>query len=189
RREPKRAKKLEGRVYETTASAAWFLGIDSKGVAATGDPCEWRAPIRVKPDVKRVSGGFKVSFAVIPRGATIRATFDGSDPKAAPTVAAELDAPKSATRLRVVAEINGQFSQEESAPLQPGAEDPRRKPFTPDAPAVMTSRFDPKDTAGVYSALDRLAKIPGARVLGGMVELNGSRSENDFLTLRLGRDV
>jgi Protein of unknown function (DUF499) len=48
--DPKVAKKLDGRVYETTAPAAWFLGVDSKGVAATGDPCEWRAPIRVKPE-------------------------------------------------------------------------------------------------------------------------------------------
>jgi hypothetical protein len=52
--DPKTAKKLDGRVYETTAPAAWFLGIDSKGVAAIGDPCEWRAPVRVKPDVRRV---------------------------------------------------------------------------------------------------------------------------------------
>jgi hypothetical protein len=64
-----------------------------------------------------------------------------------------------------------------------------REPLKPDAPAVMTSRFEPKDTAAAYSALDRLAKVPGAGVLGGMVELNGSRSEGDFLTLRLGRDV
>jgi hypothetical protein len=187
--DPNIAKRLDGRVYETTAAAAWFLGVDSKGVAATGDPCEWRAPIRVKPDVKRVSGGYKVSFAVIPRGATIRVTFDGSDPKAAPAAGAEVDAPKGATRLRVVAEINGQFSQEESAPLQTGVEEAPREPLKPDAPAVMTSRFEPKDTAAAYSALDRLAKIPGARVCGGTVELNGSRSEADFLTLRLGRDV
>jgi hypothetical protein len=187
--DPKTAQKLDGRVYETTASAAWFLGIDSKGVAATGDPCEWRAPIRVKPDVKRVSGGYKISFAAIPRGAAIRATFDGSDPKTAAAVGAEVDAPKGATRLRVVAEVNGQFSQEETAPLQPGMEEPARKPLDLDAPAVMTSRFDPKDTAAAYSALDRLAKIPGTRVLGGAVELNGLRSEGDFLTLRLGPDV
>jgi hypothetical protein len=187
--DPKTAKKLDGRVYETTAGAAWFLGIDSKGVAITGDPCEWRAPIRVKPDVKRVSGGYKVSFAVIPRGATIHAAFDGSDPKAAPAVGAEVDAPKGATRLRVVAELNGQFSQEESAPLQTGMEAPSREPLKLDVPATMTSRFEPKDTAAAYSALDRLAKIPGARVLGGTVELNGLRSEADFLTLRLGRDV
>jgi hypothetical protein len=194
--DPSSAKRLDGRVYETTAPAAWFLAVDSKGIATTGDPYEWRAPIRVKPDVKRVSGGYKVSFAVLPRTATIRATFDGSDPKAAPAVGTEVDAPKGATRLRVVAEVNGQFSQEESAPLQTGVDEggaggfrPTREPLKPDAPAVMTSRFEPKDTAAAFSALDRLAKIPEARVLGGTVELNGLRSEADFLTLRLGRDV
>ncbi len=53
----------------------------------------------------------------------------------------------------------------------------------------MTSRFEPKDTAAAFSALDRLAKTPDAQVLGGSVEVNGGRSEADFLTLRLGRDV
>ena len=61
--------KLDGRVYETAAAAAWFLAVDSKGVAKTGDACEWRAPIRVKPDVKRVSGGYSVSFIASPRSA------------------------------------------------------------------------------------------------------------------------
>ena len=54
-------------------------------------------------------------------------------------------------------------------------EEPPREPLKPDAPAVMTSRFEPKDTAAAYSALDSLGKIPGARVLGGTVELNGLR--------------
>jgi hypothetical protein len=53
----------------------------------------------------------------------------------------------------------------------------------------MTSRFEPKDTAAAFSALDRLAKLPDAKVFGGTLELNGTRSEGDFLTLRLGRDV
>ena len=56
-------------------------------------------------------------------------------------------------------------------------------------PARLVSRFEPKDTAAAFSALDRLAKIPDAKVLGGSVELNGQRSEGDFLSLRLGRDV
>jgi hypothetical protein len=73
--DPKTAKKLDGRVYETGAPAVWFLGVDSKGVATTGDPCEWRATIRVKPDVRRVSGGYKVSFAVIPRSAVVHDHF------------------------------------------------------------------------------------------------------------------
>jgi hypothetical protein len=53
----------------------------------------------------------------------------------------------------------------------------------------MTSKFEPKDTAAAFSALDRLAKLPDAKVLGGTIDLNGMRSEADFLTLRLGRDV
>jgi hypothetical protein len=195
--DPAKAPKLDGRVYETVAPAVWFLGVDSKGVAKTGDVCEWRAPIRVKPDVRRVSGGYKVALAAIPRAAVIRATFDGSDPKTGPEVSrGEIDAPKDARRLRVVAEVQGQFSPEESAALTTGAAEgvgrfpmPAKAALKADAPVTMTSRFEPKDTAAAFSALDRLAKIPDARVFGGTVELNGMRSEADFLTLRLGRDV
>ena len=188
--------KLDGRVYETTAPAAWFLGVDSKGIAATGDPCEWRAPIRVKPDVKRVSGGYRIALAAIPRAAVIRATFDGSDPRTGPEVPhGEVDAPKGANRLRVIAEVNGQFSEEETASLATGMGDSGswsaqpKVGLKPDSPATMISRFEPKDTAAAFAALDRLAKIPGAKVLGGSVDLNGGRSEADYLTLRLGRDV
>ena len=108
--------KLDGRAYETEAAAVWFLAVDSKGEATTGDPCEWRAPIRVKPDVRRVSDGYRVSVLAIPRGATIRATFDELDPKTGPAVSGEMEAPAGATRLRVVAEVNGQFSEEETRP-------------------------------------------------------------------------
>ena len=165
-------------------------------MAKTGDACEWRAPIRVKPDVKRVSGGYRVSFTVSPRSAMIHATFDGSDPKLGPVVSsADIEAPPGATHLRAIAEVGGQFSEEESAPLQSGVSEAggaytaNRPPLKLDAPANMTSRFEPKDTAAAFSALDRLAKAAGARILGGSVEVNGMRSEHDFLTLRLGRDV
>jgi hypothetical protein len=184
--------KLDGRVYETAAAAAWFLAVDSKGAAKTGDPTEWRAPIRVKPDVKRASGGYKVSFTVSPRSAVVRATFDGSDPKAGPVVGAEIDAPAGATKLRAVAEVAGQFSEEESAPLATGMDDSGGMPkpaLKPDAPVTMTSRFEPKDTAAAFSALDRLAKTAGAQVLGGSIEVNGGRFAGDYLTLRVGQDV
>jgi hypothetical protein len=194
--DPATATKLNGRVHETAAAAAWFVAVDSKGEAKTGDAFEWRAPIRVKPDVKRVSGGHKVTFVVSPRSALVRATFDGSDPKIGPVVGADIDAPAGATRLRAVAEINGQYSEEESAPLQTGMNDsgggtynPVKPTLKPDSPATMTSRFEPKDTAAAFSALDRLAKTPDVRILGGSIEVNGARAEGDFLTLRLGRDV
>lgn len=192
-----RAEKLDGRVYETDAPAVWFLGVDSKGVAKTGDVCEWRAPIRVKPDVRRTSDGYRIALSAIPRAAVIRATFDGSDPKAGPdTPHGEMGVPAGAKQLRVVAEVMGQFSQEETASLTTGNEEgggggftPARAALKPDAPATMTSRFEPNDTAAAFSALDQLAKIPDAKVFGGTIEINGLRSESDFLTLRIGRDV
>ncbi len=194
--DPATATKLNGRVHETAAAAAWFVAVDSKGVAKTGDAFEWRAPIRVKPDVKRVSGGHKLTFLVSPRSAMVRATFDGSDPKCGPVVGLEIDAPADAKRLRAVAEVSGQFSQEEGAPLQSGGSEAGGGAYNPvkptlklDAPATMTSRFEPQDTAAAFSALDRLAKTPDVKVLGGSIEVNGGRSEADFLTLRLGRDV
>jgi hypothetical protein len=194
--DPAKAAKLDGRAYETAAPAVWFLGVDSRGGSRTGDAFEWRAPIRVKPDVTRVSGGFKISLAAIPRAAVIRATFDGSDPRTGPEVPhGEVAVPGNATRLRVVAEVGGQFSQEETASLVTQMSDGTGRapvPSTalkPDAPVTLTSRFEPKDTAAGFSALDRLAKIPGATVRGGSADLSGGRSEADFLTLRLGRDV
>jgi hypothetical protein len=185
-------KKLDGGAYETEAATVWFLAVDSKGGAATGDAYEWRAPIRVKPDVRRVSDGYRVSVLAIPRGATIRATFDESDPRTGPAVSGEMQAPAGATRLRVVAEVNGQFSEEESASLADGLREGPAKPEKAqnlDAPVLMTSRFEPKDTAAAFSALDRLGKTPGVCVHGGSVELSGGRSEGDHLTFRMGKDV
>lgn len=127
-----------------------------------------------------------------PRSAIVRATFDGSDPKTGQVVGPEIDAPAGATKLRVVAEISGHFSEEESAPLTGGADDGVGKPkvaLKPDAPVTMTSRFEPKDTAAAFSALDRLAKTVGTQVLGGSIEVTGGRLAGDYLTLRVGQDV
>src|SRR5262249_7929654 len=106
------------------------------------------------------------------------------------------DVPRGARQLRVVAEVKGEFSQEETAALTVGMDDPGgrssaqpKAALKPDAGATMTSRFEPKDTAAAFSALDRLAKSPDVKVFGGSVDLSGMRSEGDFLTLRLGRDV
>lgn len=196
--DPAKASKLDGRMYETAAPAVWFLAVDSKGVAKTGDVFEWRAPIRVKADVRRTSSGYRLALAAIPRAAAIRATFDGSDPKAGAEVQhGEIDVPADAKQLRVVAVVDGKtFSQEESAPLSTGAGEspggsysPAKAALKPDAPAVMTSRFEPKNTETAFQALDRLGKAADVKVYGGTVELNGGRSESDFLTLRVGRDV
>jgi hypothetical protein len=193
--DPAKAAKVSGREYETVAPAVWFLGVDSKGVAATGEPSEWRAPIRVLPNVMRTSNGYRISLLATPRAATLRATFDGSDPRQGPEVpAGEMDAPKGARQLRVIAEVAGQFGQEESAPLggfeeasTRGPAGPSSRPaLKPDAPVRMTSRYESKDTAAAFASLDRLAKMTDAKVHGGGIELNGNRSEDDYMSLRFG---
>lgn len=194
--DPAKASKLDGRVFETAAPAVWFLAVDSKGIARTGDVFEWRAPVRVRLDVKRTSSGHRVSLSAVPRAATIRATFDGSDPKGGQELAhGDLDVPAGAKRLRVVAVVDGKhFSDEETAALvgrieEDGPEFKPKAPLNQDMPVLMTSRFEPKSTEIAFQALDRLAKITDVKARGGTVELNGERSEGDFLTLRLGRDV
>lgn len=194
--DPTRAAKVDGRVYETAAPAVWFLAVDSKGEATTGPVFEWRAPLRVKPDVSRVSTGYRISLLALPRAATIRATFDGSDPRTGPVMApGEIDAPETAITLRVVAELDGRFSPEETAPLATGVGEaggfapvPPTK-LRPDDSVTMTSRFDPADTAGASAALDRLAKLPSVTIHGGSAELTGGRTEGDHLTLRFGPAV
>ena len=194
--DPARDKRLDGRVYETDAPALWFLAVDSTGKNATGEAFEWRAPIRVKPDVRRNARGYKVTLQVCPKSATVHATFDGSDPANAPALTTlEIDAPKGATRLRVIARVGRETSPEEEAPLATGMDEPHgpigRNPrvIKLDAPATLTSRIEPKDTGLAFSALDTLAKISGVTVYGGSIEVSSVRSDGDYLTLRMGRDV
>ena len=53
----------------------------------------------------------------------------------------------------------------------------------------MTSRFTPVSTDKASAALGQLMKLPGVRIFGGVIDLNGGRSENDYLALRFGADV
>jgi hypothetical protein len=190
---PAKDKRLDGLMYETTAAAVWFLAVDSRGGATTGDACEWRAPIRVKPDVTRHSGGHKIALLATPRSAVIRASFDGSDPKLASPVSGEISAPDDASLLRVIAEVGGQFSPEEKAALGlhegPGVPIKPIVPLKPDAAVVMTSKFVPKDTAAAFIGLDLLSKTPGAKVKGGSIEISSGRTQDEYLSLRLGKDV
>lgn len=197
--DPAKAAKVSGREYETSAPAVWFLAVDSKSVAATGDPFEWRAPIRVALNVMRVSSGYRVAVKAAPRAAVIRSTFDGSDPRLGPEVpSGEFDAPEGASRVRVIAEVAGQFGPEESAPIRSEFDDrggpsltppPLRAALKPDAPVRMTSKYEPRDTRAAFAALDRLAKTPDAKVHGFRVDLNGNRSEQDYAALSIGDQV
>ena len=141
--DPANAAKLDRRVYETAAPAVWFLAVTSRAWPRPATSANGVRRSALKPDVMRVSGGYKVALAAIPRAAVIRATFDGSDPRAGPVVpTGEIDAPKGARQLACIAEVDGSFSQEESAPLGGGHEEVREAHDTaeaglkPDAPVT-----------------------------------------------------
>lgn len=193
--DPTKAEKLDGIVYKTGAAAVWFVAVDSKGAAKIGDAFEWRAPIRVKPDVRRHSGGHRVSLLATPRSAVIRVTWDGSDPKTGTPVTGDIDAPSDARKLRVIAEVAGQFSPEETAPLATGLSEGTVEKFKPraalkpDSPVLMTSRFEPSDTKGAFSALGRLGGTVGTAIRGGSITITGEKTADEYLSLRLGKDV
>jgi len=120
--DPANAKKLDGRVYETDAAAAWFLAVDSSGKNKTGDPCEWRAPIRVKPDIRRVSGGHRIAFLASPRSAIVRCDLrrDGPEGRTSAEHARDRCSGRRNTASRCC-RVSGQFSPEETAPLSQGS--------------------------------------------------------------------
>jgi hypothetical protein len=153
--------------------------------------------VRLKVDVKRLAGRYSIALRAVPREARIFASFNGADPRSSACLdITEVDAPDGATLLRAVAECDGRFSAEETAPLDGGSRDGSPGAFTPpkaalklDRPAKLVSRVTPKDTATAFLALDRLAKTPGATVRGASLEATGQRSEGDYLSLRVGADV
>ena len=185
----RRRRKLTGAFTRPPLRPSGFSAVDSKGVAATGDVCEWRAPIRVKPDVKRVSGGYRVAFAAIPRARRhsrdVRRLRSQDRARSSSGRNRRAEGRKSAS-------CRGRGRRRNSARRRPrrfggGLENGQVARSEAEAcaearcaRATMTSRFEPKDTAAAFSALDRLAKIPDAKVLGGSVELNGQAIRRRF---------
>jgi len=82
--------------------------------------------------------GFRVRYWRSRAPAVMRATFDGTDRSGGPRFRWRDRCAGGATRLRVIAEVNGQFSQEETALLtQEGRERQQPSPtapLKPDAP-------------------------------------------------------
>ena len=58
--DPATSAKVSGNSFETTASKIWFLAVDSKGEAKTGDALAWEAPINLRAWLTSTSGGYKL---------------------------------------------------------------------------------------------------------------------------------
>ena len=133
----------------------------------------------------------------IPRAAIIRATFDGSDPK----TGAGGRQPRSMRRRARRSSGPSRRSTDSSARRRARRFRPAWTMAAAEASAAKagaearcTRRHDLALRAeghggGILGARPARQDTPNVHILGGSIELNGARSEADFLTLRLGRDV
>lgn len=99
--------RVSGGRWETYEPVVWFLAVDSRGVAATGEPHEWRAPFAIKPELTSTPNGYTLAVRALPRSAEVRVSFDGTSPKDARLLAGRMVVPDDAQRIRLIARAGG----------------------------------------------------------------------------------
>ena len=91
--------KVAGGRWETYEPAVWFLAVDSRGIATTGDVQEWRAPVVIIPEPASTPEGYLLAVRVRPRSAEVRVSFDGSSPKDGQVLAGRIGIPDDAQHI------------------------------------------------------------------------------------------
>ena len=189
--DPAQSAKLSGLAYELHGPAAWFLAVDSTAKNKPSDPLEFRAPIRLRVTVESTPDGKKLTAQAVPRTATIHASFDGSDPKLAPACNSGDMIPDTATQLRVIAGLDGAWSQEEATALATGVTDgPGPKQTLDDnKPTIWEGRYLSGSTDQAFDAMEFLRATPGVTVSGALFEMESKRIEGEMMSLRIGAPI
>lgn len=178
---------MSGRAHELSTSAIWLLAMDSTGKAKPSDVLEFRAPVRVRPQATSTGEGLRLSVQSMPRGATIHASFDGSDPKRAPAIPPEIIVPADAVQIRVIARSDGVWSEEVQVPLDPGnrAKDPKPAPLDDNKPLIWDGSFNSASSDRAFDALSTLRSLSGLVVESGLFEIESKRVEGEMMSLRV----
>lgn len=186
---------VSGGRWETYGPVVRFLTVDSHGEAATGEPCEWRAPFELTPSLSSTPAGTLLSVRVLPRGAEVLATFDGSSPKDGQPLREPLPVPDTAQRIRLIARAAGAWSEEiQLDPPRPGSRDPAgdeiNEPRRPrdDLPVLLKTRQTTTSTQQTYTALEAMKNVGGVTVLGGKLDLKGD-SDKAYCEFRFGDGI
>lgn len=181
---------MSGRAHVLSAPALWLLAADSTSKAQPSEVLEFRAPVRFKPQVTSTGGGMMLSVQVVPRSASVHASFDGSDPKQAPALAGETLAPADAERARIVACCDEHWSDEITVPLVQGnrTNEPHSPPPTKlddNKPVTWEGSFNSASSDKAFDALTVLRDMHGAIVEGGLFEIESKRMEGEMMSLRV----
>ncbi len=170
--DPASSAKVSGNSFETTASKVWFLAVDSKGEAKTGDPLAWEAPINLRAWLTSTSGGYKLEALAVPRAAEIRASFDASTPAKSGTVfTGGVALPTECQTVRVAATVEGRWSDEQSLNVSRGGKPSASKPvLKDDLPVMLAFRVESTSTKDAYDLIVALREAQGAKAFGGRIE-------------------
>jgi hypothetical protein len=189
--DPAQSAKLSGLAYELRGAAVWFLAVDSMGKNKPSEPFEFRAPIRLRVAVESTPDGKKLTAQAVPRAATIHASFDGTDPRQAPVFTSPGLIPDRATQLRVIAGLDGAWSQEEVAPLATGVADGPgpKKALDDNKPLQWEGRYQSTSTDQAFDAIEYLRATPGVTVSGALFEMESKRIEGELMSLRVGTPI
>ncbi|WP_442754267.1 DUF499 domain-containing protein [Methylocystis sp. JAN1] len=187
--DPKTSGKVSGTSFETSAHKVWFLAVDSKKEAKTGEPYVWEAPIHLRAVMASTSGGYRLETLVIPRAAEIHATFDGREAKRGPVVANSAMLPPGCAMVRVAATIDGRWSTEQTisigSGLGPGPGEPVKEPED-NKPVRLKERIGSKSTKDAYDLIAALREAQGAKVFGGRIESGRSDQDDGYMDTTFG---
>jgi hypothetical protein len=182
---------MSGRAHTLSAPAIWLLAVDSTGKAQPSEVLEFRAPVRLRPQVTSTGAGMSLSVQVVPRNAAVHVSFDGSDPKHAPTMTAEMLAPANAEQARLIACCDGVWGDEVRVPLAPDGRvngnpsDPPPAPLDDNKPVTWDGNYSSASSDKAFDALSALRDLPGLILEGGLFEIESKRLEGEMMSLRI----
>jgi hypothetical protein len=188
--DPAKSAKLSGLAYELHGARVWFLAADSSGKNAQSDPFEFRAPVRLKVEVESTPDGKLLSVMTIPRDAKVHVSFDGSDPKQASEFQSPGLVPADAVQIRVIAGLDGTWSQEEvvaATKVEDGG--PQKRPLDDNRPVVWEGRYQSASTDRAFDAIQFLRATAGTTVSSALFEMESRRVEGEMMSLRVSAPI
>ena len=187
--EPATSAKIGVGQFETSASKVWFLAIDSKGEAKTGDALKWEAPFHLRATVASTSEGYRLAVSAMPPSAEILATYDGSDPKEGSVFVGPAAVPTACDTVRLIARVDGRWSAEEQFKVQRGqTKQVVKRILKDDLPAELCQRIESISTKDAYDLIAALRDAQGAKAFGGAVEASDG-SEQVYVDTTFGQGV
>ncbi len=187
--DPTTSGKVVARAWTTSAARVTFLAVDSKKEATTGPAVPWDAPIKMATEARSTSGGFEISWHVLPQSADVRVSFDGRDPKGSAPVRSPILAPPDCDRVILVASVGDRHGEEVRIPLVREGDTIRVvQTIKDDKPLVLKERQRFDTITKLTDAIEALSAVAGASVRGGRIEI-GTDAADAYVEISFGDSV